>query len=257
MALRAVAVRSFDFQTLAQGLVVVLRDHRVDRHWHIGDRAGEQFLAHPLATAHRIGGGVAGKGNQPRGMRQQPAAVFHLGGLGRRIIPAEQVEVKRLGHFGPAESFAAARIRGARHAKDRGERRGHRLLGAEPLRVVGHHSFEDLDLIRASARFADHVQIQPGHGVLAQERNVRDQLFRLEVLPIEIFEVIIDFANALGRCGHRLVVAAVIDVELLGREEPLEYVLVIFQNQFHQHIGFAHQAARGLGVIAAESVCCP
>lgn len=51
-----------------------------------------------------------------------------------------------------------------------------------------------------------------------------------------------DTANAFGRSRHGLIVAGVVNVELVGCEEFFEDVGVIFEDVLNQAVGFSDEA---------------
>ena len=124
---------------------MVFGDHRIDRDRHIGDRAGEQFLAHPLAAVDRVGLQVQRVGDQPGRVREHAFAIGDLRRLGRGIIPVRVVDVEEPAHVlaphlraGPRRRLALVPV----SQRDAVIRRGRCLAFAEAEGVAGHQRFE-------------------------------------------------------------------------------------------------------------------
>ena len=171
VAFPAILGLGFVFQTLAQGLVMVLGNHRVHRHGHIGNGAGEEFFAHPFAAADGVGGGVSGERDEPGGVREHALAVRHFGGLRGRIVPTCQIDVEGTWPPPPFRDCLPVRVFAALGTpKTRRERdRGHHRPFSKSFRVVGHHPLENLHLSSAPPTLPIASEIQAGHRVLFEE----------------------------------------------------------------------------------------
>ena len=91
-----------DAHAVAEGLVRLVGQHRVDGDGDFGNRSPQQAFADPPATVNGVVVEVARVGHEPGGMRQQPQAMpgRHLvGHIGRPITPGLELEfIDRQGH---------------------------------------------------------------------------------------------------------------------------------------------------------------
>ena len=222
-----------DGEPFAQGAVRIFGDLGIHRDRHVADEAAEQFLAHPFPPFDRIGGGVVGECGQPRRMSEDPGSVLHLERLVRRIRPLEVVDVVHPDRV--LRRFVVVR--------------GINFPGALVLCPI-------LSEIEFGALQGAH-QDAPDVAILAEESLFQIEFGLFEVhfrdlggglFALHAAGALVHFAEGrevLGRLLrlllHLRVVAAVLDVEAVRRQQGPEDVLVVCEHPFHQAVGLCRE----------------
>lgn len=194
-------------------------------------------------------------GDEPGGVGEHAFAVFDFGGLGAGVVPLIDFDIVELGDFGATELHAGAGVGvvfSVGGEGDEGGGGGFAFVEAEG--EAGEGGFKFANGIAAALFFdAEFIDVDAAHLDFGKEGFVFDEVFDFEVLPVHVFEVIMDAANALRGGGHGLVISGVVDVEFVGGEEFLDDVGVIFEDVLNEAVGFGDEAAFCSIVVAAEA----
>ncbi|MFT7301713.1 MAG: hypothetical protein ACI8UZ_000548 [Akkermansiaceae bacterium] len=242
-------------EAITEGHVVVFWNDSFHGDGDFGDGAGEEFFADPLAADDGVGLGVLGVGDEPGGVGEHAFAVLDFGRLDSGVVPLIQHDVVELGDLGAAELEAGAGVGVVFSVGGKGDEGGGcGFAFVEAEGEAGEGCFEFADGIAAALLFgAEFVDVDAAHLDFGEEGFVFDEVFDLEVLPVEVFEVIVDAANALRGGGHGLVIPGVVDVEFIGGEEFLDDVGILLQEVLDKAVGFGDEAAFCAIVVAAEA----
>ena len=246
VAAPAVGIASANLHALAERLFLVRMNHGIDRDRNVGNGAGQELFPDPFTPVDRVGLEVLGMSNEPGRMGQDPFAVGNLRRLVGGIVPGPPVEVP-VGR----DLFAAHLLSGPAE---------HRATVPEAHPVFHIRQSAGLALAKVQFKAVHHLLQLPENlrvipfllalefPVLSQESLVRGDVFRLPFLPVGVFEFVVNAFQGIGRGRHRLVVAVVKNVELVGGQQFFKDPLVLLEKMFNQHVRLFDQSADGLFV---------